>query len=69
MAVQLLFGSDAVKEGPYKGVQYIRNPQGDRRRQGSRIDKHLAEPHEENIRETQRNADSYVHADASPPLL
>ena len=61
-----LFRSSNIQNGGDNTEYHVRKPKCDHRRQRSRIDEHLAEPHEEDVGETETDTYSYVQADASP---
>ena len=55
-----LFRSDPIQESRNQCKDYIRQPQGDARRQSARVDEHLAESEEKDIGEGQGYSDTDV---------
>ncbi len=57
-----------IQESREKSIQDVREPKGDRRRERIRMDKHLAEFHEKDIREADGDTEGDVPSDPSPPF-
>ena len=67
--MRLLLRSEAIEDDGYYGEDYVREPEGYRRREGIGIYEHLAELHEEDIGKGQGDAGSDVPSYASSALL